>query len=132
MKLETHLENLKESIQEIEDAVSKGVEAKQMTIGFHSSSGAMNILEIILHENNLIDPGFIVKHEWLNFKNIVKTKLNFDFPKKEGIIKLMMKVEFLRNPLCYGRRRTEEEIIPIIEAFNNLKKLFQEVTKYEL
>ena len=58
MKIESHLENLKESIREIEIAVKEGLEKKQRTIGFHTSSAAIDILEIILHKHKLIDPGF--------------------------------------------------------------------------
>ena len=68
MKIESHLENLKESFREIEIAIKEGLEKKQRTIGFHTSSAAIDMLEIILHKNKLIDPGFVIKHEWLNSK----------------------------------------------------------------
>jgi len=63
MKIESHLENLKESINEIGESITKDLTKKQRTLGFHTSAAAMDILEIILHKNNLIDPGFIIKHE---------------------------------------------------------------------
>ena len=72
MKIESHLENLEESFREIENAVKEGLEKKQRTIGFHTSSAAIDMLEIILHKNNLIDPGFVIKHEWLNSKRKIE------------------------------------------------------------
>ncbi len=132
MKIESHLENLKESIRKIEDAITEGLERNQRTLGFHASSGAVDMLEIILHKNNLIDAGFIIKHEWLNSKNVLSEKLSFEFPKKEEIISLMMQIEAMRNPFCYGRRRKEEELMPIVEDFNKLKQIFLEVMGYEL
>ena len=63
MKIEHHLENLKESVKEIEDAVQEGIVNKQRTLGFHTSSAAIDMLEIIFHKFNLIDPGFVIKHE---------------------------------------------------------------------
>lgn len=132
MKIENHLENLKESIREIEEAITKGLEEKQRTLAFHASSAAADMLEIILHKNNLVDMGFIFKHEWLNSKNIIKEKISFDFPKKIEIIDLMMKIEAVRNPLCYGRRREAEELILLVEDFNKLRKLFEEVSGYGL
>ena len=132
MKTESHLENLKESIRNLEQSITGGLEENQRTIGFHASAGAADILEIILHKNNLIDPGFIVKHEWFNSKNMLNDKFNFEFPRKAEIIKLITNLESLRNPLCYGRRRKAEEILPIIESFNRLKNIFLEVTNYEL
>jgi len=132
MKIESHLENLKESVREIERAVREGIEEKQMTIGFHTSSGASDMLEIILYKHNLIDPGFIIKHDWFNSINKLKEKINFDFPNKEKILELMIKIENTRNSLCYGKRRTAEELSPVIEAFHELTRLFKEDTKYEL
>ena len=132
MKIESHFENLKESISEIERSIREGIEKKQRTIGFHTSSGAIDILEIILHKNNLIDFGFVIKHEWFNSKNKLKDKLGFDFPQKDRILKLMSIIEGLRNSLCYGKRKTEEEIMPVIKAFNKLKEIFLEETQYEL
>ena len=132
MKIDSHLENLRESVQEIERAVREGIEKKQRTIGFHTSSGAADMLEIILHKHNLVDPGFMVKHEWFNSINKLKEKINFDFPNKEKILELMIKIENVRNSLCYGKRRTEEELAPVIEDFHELTKLFKEDTGYEL
>src|SRR3990167_2817163 len=97
MKIESHLENLKESLREIEEAVTKGLLQKQRTLGFHASAGAIDILEIILHKNNLIDPGFVIKHEWFNSKKKIAEKLPFDFPKKREILECIVKIEAARN-----------------------------------
>jgi len=132
MKIESHLENLKESIKEIEDAITEGLTKKQRTLGFHTSAAAIDILEIILHENNLIDPGFVIKHEWLNSKRKTSEKLHFDFPKKKEIIKLIKNIEEIRNKLCYGRRQDEEILGDLVKNFNKLKEIFLEATKYEL
>ena len=132
MKIESHLENLEESVREIENAVKEGLEKKQRTIGFHTSSAAIDMLEIILHKNNLIDPGFVIKHEWLNSKRKIKEKLSFDFPKKKEIFKHIIKIESERNKLCYGKRQKEENLEEIVKEFNKLKELFKEVSGYEL
>ena len=132
MKIESHMDNLRESIEEINDSVSKGVESRQRTLGFHTSAGAIDMLEIILHEKNLIDFGFVLKHDWFNSKRRVLEKLDFDFQKKDEIIKLMLKIENVRNKLCYGKRQEEKVLIDLIENFNSLKKIFLEETKYEL
>lgn len=132
MKIEDHLENLKESVREIEDSIKEGLLQKQRTIGFHTSSGAIDILEIILHKNNLIDSGFIVKHEWFNSKRKITEKFYFDFPHKKEIINHITIIEGIRNKLCYGKRQKEKELEMVIYEFNKLKKLFIEVTHYEL
>ncbi|GBE19820.1 hypothetical protein BMS3Abin17_00549 [archaeon BMS3Abin17] len=132
MKIESHLENLKESIEEIDEAVTKGLEKKQRTIGFHTSAGAVDILEIILHERNLIDSGFVIKHEWFNSKRRIAEKFNFDFPRKEEIMNLIAKIENVRNKLCYGKRQDEAVLEKLVHDFNSLKKIFTEVTGHEL
>ena len=132
MKIESHLENLKESINEIEESISKGLISKQRTLGFHASAGAADIIEILLHKNNLIDSGFMVKHEWFNSKRKIEEKLNFEFPKKKEILDLTVKIESVRNSLCYGKRQEEEKLEELVSNFNKLKEIFLEVTGYEL
>jgi len=132
MKIESHLENLRESIEEIENAITKGIDKRQRTIGFHTSAAAVDMLEILLHEKNLIDPGFIVKHDWFNSKRRVMEKFHFDFSKKEDILELILEIEKVRNSLCYGKRQEVFILEKLVENFNHLRKIFTEVTKHEL
>ena len=132
MKIESHLENLKESVREIESAVKVGLSEKQRSIGFHTSAGAIDMLEIIFHHFNLIDPGFVIKHEWFNSARLVEEKIPFIFPKKKEILDLIMKVESVRNKFCYGKRQDEFSLEEVVHDFIKLKDLFIEVTKYEL
>ncbi len=124
MKLESHYANLQESLEEIEDAIKKGIAKKQRTIGFHTSAAAADIYEIILHRKNLITTGSLVKHDWFAAKNKIKAKLPYEFPEKEEIIGLIITIEEKRNILCYGRPRSEEEIKKVLDAFNKLKSKF--------
>lgn len=125
MKIENHIKRLKESLLLIEESIEKGVEERQRTIGFNTSAAGADMLEILLHKNNLIDPGFMLKHEWLKSKNIIKEKLNFDFPKKDNIIDIIYKIEEKRNILCYGNPQKEEVIKEVIADFNKLKEIFR-------
>ena|SRR3989344_3033841 len=132
MKIDSHLENLKESIREVEEAVTKGLSTKQRTLGFHTSAVAIDILEIILHKNNLIDPGFVIKHEWFNSERKIEEKFPFDFQYKKEIMNLIKNIENIRNNLCYGKRQEDKILEKLIYDFNKLKELFKEVTGYEL
>jgi len=132
MKIERHLENLKESLAVIEESVIKGLVERQRTIGFHTSAASIDLLEILLHKNNLIDIGFIIKHEWLKSKNSIKEKFPFGFPKKEEILDLTYKIEEKRNVLCYGKPQKIEIIQEVLDNFNQLKKLFKEAGINEL
>ncbi len=132
MNVQSHLESLKESVGEIEEAVKKGLITKQRSLGFHASAAAVDILEIVFHERNLVDPGFVVKHEWLNSPKKIKEKFPFDFPHKFEIMSLASKIEAQRNKLCYGKRQSEDVLERLVEDFNSLKEIFTEVTKHEL
>lgn len=126
MNTENHFVSLRESIRDIEDAIKKGIVRKQRTIGFHTSAAAADIYEIILHKNNLISSGFIVKHEWFASKNKMRDKLPFDFSGREEIIRLVSIIEMERNKFCYGKPREEREIQEVLKAFNQLRKKFIE------
>ena len=132
MKVETHLESLRESVREVEESIKKGIVDKQRTLGFHTSAGAMDMLEIILHKNNLIDPGFTVKHDWFLSKKKINKKFPFEFQNKREILDLVVAIESIRNSLCYGKRKKEEELEQMIKDFNKLKNTFVETTGYEL
>lgn len=127
MRIESHKENLKESLLVIEESIIKGLIERQRTIGFHISAASADLLEILLHKDNLIDPGFIIKHEWLKSKNLIKEKFPFDFPKKQEILNLIYKIEEKRNTLCYGKPQKIEIIQEALDNFNKLKKLFKEI-----
>ncbi len=132
MKIESHIKHLNESFDEIELAVTRGIESRQRTLAFHAFAAAVDMLEIILHKKNLIDPGFIIKHHWFNSTKVIEEKFDFDFPKKNEILKLMQEIELMRNPFCYGRRRDEEELRVIVDKFKKLREIFTEVYENEL
>ena len=126
MKTEIHLKNLKESLEVIEESIEKALVERQRTIGFNTSAACADMLEILLHKNSLIDPGFIIKHEWLKSKNKVSERFPFDFPKKKELLNMIFKIEEKRNVLCYGKPQPIEVIQEILADFNTLKKKFRE------
>lgn len=125
MNLERHYERLKESLEVLDESISKDIVKRQRTIGFNCSAASADMFEIYLHENNLIDPGFVVKHEWLKSKNKMEEKFPFEFKQKESILKLMKNIEDKRNDLCYGSPKPEKTVKDVILNFNKLKQLFQ-------
>lgn len=127
MKTESHAKNIKESLEVIEECIEKGLEARQRTLGFSVSAVNADLLEMLFHKLNLIDSGFVLKHEWLKSKNKIAEKLPFDFPKKEEILALMAEIEEKRNTLCYGSPQKIEVIRDVLEKFNHLRKIFKEV-----
>ncbi|MDP3640437.1 MAG: hypothetical protein Q8R53_04535 [Nanoarchaeota archaeon] len=132
MKIEDHQKRLQESLQVIEESIERGLVERQRTVGFNISAACADMLEILLHKNDLIDPGFVIKHEWLNSKNKIKEKFPFDFPRKEKIILLFSKIEEHRNALCYGKPQKIESIQEVVNNFNELKRIFREAGLHEL
>lgn len=124
MNIERHYERLNESLEVLEECISKDIVKRQRTVGFNCSAASSDMLEIVLHEKELIDPGFVIKHEWFKSKNKVKEKFPFNFQNKEKILTLMAKIEEKRNDLCYGSPKKEGIIKEVILDFNKLKQLF--------
>lgn len=127
MNTESHKKSLRESIDVIEESIRKGVSERQKTVGFHCSSGAIDMLEMLLHKENLVSPGFILKHDWLASERKIKEKLPFDFRNKRKIMNCMMFIEEKRNLLCYEKPQKEQAIRDVIEKFNDLRNIFREI-----
>ena len=127
MKAEDHLRNIKESLEVIEESIQKGIQERQRNIGFNTSVAAAEMLEVYLHKKDFINPGVTIKHEWFNSIKNAKERLNFDFENKEKIIELLNKIELKRNILCYGKIQPIEDIEEILEYFNEIKSLFEDM-----
>jgi hypothetical protein len=126
MKIEAHLRNVKESIEAIEEAIEKGIENKQRTIGFKASAACADMFEILLHKKNLLSQDALVKHEWFASKNKMKEKFNFEFEGKEELLSLMSEIETKRNILCYGKKQSLTVIQEVIDLFNQVKEKMKE------
>ncbi|MBI2584115.1 MAG: hypothetical protein HYW25_05590 [Candidatus Aenigmarchaeota archaeon] len=132
MRIEAHRRNLKESTMTLRESVERGLMERQRNVGFHTSAGMCDMLEMLLHEKNLIDPGSSIKHEWFSSRKAVDERLPFDFPMKNEIIEMMMRIESKRNILCYGKQQTEEFIQEAIDDFNLLVSKFKEAGLHEI
>lgn len=127
MNIEKHKEKLRESLELIDESIKVGIEKRQRTIGFNTSMASTDMFEIYLHQNNLIDPGFVIKHEWFKSKNKLNEKFPFNFEEKERLFQLMQDIEQQRDSLCYGVPKSKEEIINIIQIFNKVRDLFKKL-----
>lgn len=127
MKLEAHRDRLRESLNVIEECIERGVLERQRNIGFNTSAAAVDMLEMFFHKQNLIDPGFVIKHDWFTSEKRMKEKFNFDFPHKNEIIKLVCTIEAKRNILCYGKTQKLEVLQEVLHDFHALRQLFKEV-----
>lgn len=125
MNAEAHRRAIRESIEEIEEAVKRGIEERQRTIGFHCSVAAADMLELYLHGQNMIDPGTTIKHDFFASLRIVNERIKLDFPNKTEIFSLMHRLEAERNLLCYGKPKARKELEDFILTFNKLRGIFE-------
>ncbi|MDQ7827036.1 MAG: hypothetical protein RDV48_29840 [Candidatus Eremiobacteraeota bacterium] len=127
MNIEAHLESLREAFSTIDLCVDKGAENHQRAIGFLTSLGAAEMLELYLHKSRLLHVSARVHHEWLKSKKRLAEKIPQDFPRKAEILELVYNIEKNRNDFCYGKKVEASRLRDQLEQFNALKELFREV-----
>ncbi|MBI4439937.1 hypothetical protein HY638_03105 [Candidatus Woesearchaeota archaeon] len=133
--IELHKEQIREHIQEINDAIAIGIEKRPATIGLHTSACAISLLEAYLHGLGKISTGTMVKHEWFKQPKInqkiaplAERKIGVDFPHKEEILLLMYAIEDNRNKMIYGKS-TKAVIVDVLESFQKLHQIIKESMK---
>lgn len=130
-----HKERLNEHLQEIEGAISIGLEKRPATIGLHTSAGSISLLELYLHVLGKITAGTVLKHEWFKRPKpeqkilpLAERKLGVNFPHKEEIFSLMYTLEEERNKLIYGHPNLRAVELAL-KSFSRLHELIKEELK---
>lgn len=125
--IEEHEKTVKELIEDIEEKIRLNLVVKrQKLIGFAVSEASTNLLAIFLHKNKLITPGFHINHSFFISEKRAERTFNFDFKNKEEIIQILVRIENLRNRLCYGREKEPKEVNEAIQLLFELKKILEE------
>lgn len=133
MKITKHEEILKEVEQTINSAIKdkQGLLMHQRRLMSMISLGASNLIELYLHNLNVIDPGINVKHNWFSkSKEKIKLKLDSIISKNlneikniHEIIGLINQIEQDRNEIIYGAPVTDKVLRRKIDAYLELKEL---------
>ena len=132
MKQESHFRALEETFTMLRLAALEGVEKWQSSIGFHCSAGAMHLLEMYLHQNGLIDPGTMIKHDSFVSEKMAREQLSMPIPGKDELIGLLVSLEKKRNILCYGKPQPKAVIEGYILTFNAVKDFLEQLgVRYE-
>lgn len=95
------MDAIDESFRNIAKCVDTEIEKNQRTIGFHTSLGSIEMLELYLHKIGVLPFTFRLNHTWMKSQKKIKEKLPFDFPGKAEIIPLMSYIEKNRDVFCY-------------------------------
>ena len=130
--IQIHKERIKEHLRGLENAIAIGVEKQPATIGFHTSAGAICLLELYLHLLGKITTGAMIKHEWFKTPKpeqkiipLAERKLKIEFPEKSRLISQMYIIEEERNKLIYGRP-SKIAIDAVLKAFQTIYKIIKE------
>ena len=135
MRKEKHIEAITEVLDEIESALNdnKGLVAHQRRLAFSLSLGAVNLLELYFHNNNIMKEGSKIDHRWfkrkierifVSLENQITSQIR-DIENISQIIKLMQKIEDKRDDLAYGAPATENILQEKINLFFKLKRLLE-------
>lgn len=125
--IEEHEKTAKELIDDIEEKIRLDLVGKrQKIIGFAVSEAASNLFAVFLHKKNLIDTGFNLNHSF--FSSIQRAERTFpsEFLHKKEIFAALVRIEELRNRLCYGREKEASEAQEAVSLLFKLKSLLEE------
>lgn len=130
--IQQHKEQIKEHMQELNDAVAIGLEKRPVTIGLHTSACSITLLELYLHVLGKITIGTMVKHEWFKAPKegqkiapLAERKIGVDFSGKNEIFSWMYIIEEERNKLIYGKPN-KVAIETVFFTFQKLHDLIKE------
>ena len=125
--IEEHEKTVREVIEDIEEKIRLDIIVKrQKIIGFSVSEASTNLFAIFLHKQKLISPGFNVNHSFFASQKRAEQTFPSDFKNKGKILQILVKIEELRNRLCYGRDKEAKEVNEAIKLLFELKKLLEE------
>ena|SRR3989338_890830 len=133
MKEDKHYEIINEVLDEIESAAKdpRGLVAHQRRLALILSLGAVNILELYLHKQDIIKVGSKIDHRWFTRK---KERVMVELEKRttsalesieniDEIVETVIAIEEKRNDLAYGSPVPEELLQQKINLFFELRRL---------
>ena len=124
MKIEEHEKAYQEHVQNLNKAIEDGIEDNQRNISYNVSQGAIELFAIYLHKLNLLEgSGDQFNHRIFKSKKLTERKIPLLFPARKDILELMKAIEDKRNMFCYGKRKSEREIMSFINNFQKLRAI---------
>jgi len=126
----------KKIVKEFLDDINEKIKAdllleRQKIIAFSASEATTNLFAILLHKKNFVEPSFHINHRYFASEKIAERKFNFDIPKKEKLIPLLVKQEGYRDKLCYGKEKEVKIVNSAIKNLFEIKNLIDSILKEE-
>ena len=123
---ESHIKNIRELLKDIEEKIrSDLIIERQKIIGYAASEISCDLLALLLHRKNLISPGFNVNHRFFASEKSARERFDFNFPRKDELIPLLVSQDNYRTLLCYGRMKERKTIEDAISNMLKIKKLVE-------
>ena len=126
--IEEHNKIIKGFLDDINEKIRANLLVeRQKIIGFSASEAATNLFAILLHKKSLVEPGFNVNHRFFASEKIANVKFDYEFPKKEEIIQLLVNQEGFRDKLCYGKEKAADIVDSAVKNLFKLKELIDSI-----
>ncbi len=124
--IDEHKKTVESLIEDINEKIMAGtLVGRQKIVGFAASEAATNMFAILLHKKKLISEGSQVNHRFFASLKRAKSAFCKDFEKKDEILNLLVKQEFFRDKLCYGKTKSGSLINDAVKNLFELKKLIE-------
>ena len=126
--VEEHSKIVKQFLDDINEKIRANLLVeRQKIIGFAASEAVTNLFALMLHKKNFVEPSFNVNPRYFASEKRAKDKFDFDFPKKEEIINLLVNQEGYRDKLCYGKEKEVKIVNSAIKNLFDTKKLIESI-----
>lgn len=126
--IDEHKKILKEFLDDINEKIRANLLIdRQKIVGFVASEAAVNLFALLLHQKNIVEQGFNVNHRYFASERIAEKRFDFDIPKKDKLLKLLVDQEDYRNKLCYGGDKKAETVNSAVKNLFEIKKIIDSV-----
>lgn len=134
MRLEKHIESLKEVMDEIKSSLEdlQGIKSHQRRLAIMLPLGVCELIELYFHKLKIIKNGSRIKHNWFRQKRARDSLSNQiiidieDVKNIDKIIDLAQSIEEKRDDMAYGSPIEEESLLKSkIDDFLELKKIIE-------
>lgn len=128
--IDEHEKIVKEFLDDIHEKIRANLLVhRQKIVGFAASEAAVNLFALLLHKKNIVEPSFNVNHKYFASERIAEKRFDFDIPKKDKLLRLLIDQEDYRNKLCYGKDKKAEIVNSAVKNLFEIKKIIDSISE---
>lgn len=135
MRVEKHLESLREVLDEIESSMEdpRGLQSHQRRLAVMLSLGVTDLVEMYFHKSGIMKQGARLKHSWFKKKDVKKRlgrQITGDLGKITNLDEILDRcrdIENSRNDLAYGSPLEDTKFLKEkIDEFFEIKDIIED------